>query len=70
MTEEMTSIKKLVEAGDKLPDAITFKNVVILITWIIKDGDKCYQQLFLEEALVVYKLVESWSCWWILVKSQ
>ena len=53
MTEEMTSIKKLVEAGDKLPDAFTFKNVVILITWIIKDGDKCYQQLFLEEALVV-----------------
>ena len=39
MTEEMTSIKKLVEAGDKLSDAITFKNVVILITWIIKDGD-------------------------------
>ena len=30
---------------------LIFKNVVILITCVIKDGHKVYLQLFLEEAL-------------------
>ena len=39
--------KILIETDDKLPDEITLKNVVILITCVIKDFDK----LFLGEAL-------------------
>ena len=54
----MISIKKsddtkiLIEVVDELPDNITLKYVVILITWIIKDGDKFYLQLVLKEAFV------------------
>ena len=33
------------------PDKITLKNAVILMKYVIKDGDKSYPQLFLEEAL-------------------
>ena len=36
---------------DKLPDYITLKNVMILITCVIKDGTKFYPQIFLDEAL-------------------
>ena len=36
---------------DKLPDYITFKNVVILITCINKNDEKFYPQIPLEEAL-------------------
>ena len=44
---------------DELPDNITLKNVVILMTCVIKDCDKCYPQLFLEEALfLLYKCNE------------
>ena len=35
---------------DKLPDYITFKNVLILITCINKDDEKFYPQIPLEEA--------------------
>ena len=43
-------IKILIDTDDKLPDCITFKNVVILITCIIKDDGLLYPQIFLEEA--------------------
>ena len=36
---------------DKLPDYITLKNVVILITYVTKDDAKLYPLKFLEEAL-------------------
>ena len=39
------------DTDDKLLGDITFKNVVILMTCVIKDGDKFYPVLFLEEAL-------------------
>ena len=42
----------LIESDYKLPDDITLRNVVLIFTRVIKDGDKFYQQLFLEEALV------------------
>ena len=41
----------LIDTDDKLPDYITFKNVVILITCVIKSITKIYPQLFLEEIL-------------------
>ena len=37
-----------VETDDKLPDDITLKNVVMLITCLIKDRDNFFSQLFLE----------------------
>ena len=40
--------KILIEKDDKLPDDITIKNAVILITCVIKDNDKFYPQIFLE----------------------
>ena len=46
----------LIEADDKLPDDITLKNVIILITCAIKDGDKFYPQILLEEVLVPKKI--------------
>ena len=54
----------MIDTDDKLPDDITLKNVVILlITRVIKDGDKFYIHLFLEEALLAWKLVGLSKCW-------
>ena len=44
-------IKVLIDTDDKLPDDITLKNVVILITCVSKDDDEFYMQLLLEQAL-------------------
>ena len=49
--EKFDDIKLLIDADDKLPDDISLKNVVILITCVIKDGDKFYPQLFSEDVL-------------------
>ena len=55
--KEIKGIKKfddtkiLVDTGDKFPDDITLGNVVILMTCIIKNGNKFYPQLFLEKTL-------------------
>ena len=43
--------KKLIDTDNKLADKITFKNIVILISCVIKDDDNFYPKLFLEEAL-------------------
>ena len=43
--------KILINRDDKLPDDITFKNVVILMTCVIKDGNTFYPQLHLDHAL-------------------
>ena len=63
--KEIIGIKKfydtkiLVETDDRLPDDITVKNVGVLITSVVGDGDKFYSKLFLEETLVAKKLVGS-----------
>ena len=44
--------KILIEKDNKLPDDITIKNAVILITCVIKDNDKFYPQIFLEASSV------------------
>ena len=36
-----------------LPDDITLKSVVILLTCVIKDDGKFHSQIFLEEALFI-----------------
>ena len=45
--------KILIDMDNKLPDDITFKNVVMSIICVIKDDGKFYPQIFLREALVV-----------------
>ena len=49
--EKLDNTRILLNTGDKLPDDITLKNAVILMTCVIKGGDKFYQHLFLEEVL-------------------
>ena len=41
----------MVDTDDKLPDYITLKNLVTLITCVIQDGAKFYPKIFLEVAL-------------------
>ena len=50
--EKFDDSKILIDTDDKLSDDVTLKYVVKLVTCVIKDGDKFYQQLFLEEVLV------------------
>ena len=40
--EKFDNTKILINTDDKLPDDITFKNVAILITSVIKNDGKCY----------------------------
>ena len=42
----------MTEIDDEMPDDVTSKNIVTLITCVIKKGDNIYPQLYLEEALV------------------
>ena len=49
--EKSGDTKILIDRDNKLPDYITLKNVVILITCVIKDNAKFYPQIFLKEAL-------------------
>ena len=41
----------LIDTDDKLRNNITLKNAAILIICVIRDSDKFYPLLFLEEAL-------------------
>ena len=50
--EEFDDIKILIETDGNLADDVTLKSVVILITCVMKNGDKFYPQIFLEEAFV------------------
>ena len=47
--EKFDDAKILIDTDDKLPNDTTLKNVVILIACVIKDSDKFYPQIFLEE---------------------
>ena len=49
--EKLDDIRILIDPGDKFLDNITLKNVVVLMTCVIKEGAKFYRKLFLEEAL-------------------
>ena len=56
--EKFDDTKVLTETDDKLPDDITFKNDVILMTCVIKDDDRFHPQLFLEEEWIMNSIVE------------
>lgn len=44
--EKVDDKKILIETDEKLQNDVTFKNVVMLITRVIKDDDKFYPQIF------------------------
>ena len=43
----------MIDRDDRLSDDITFKNVVILITHVIRDDGKFHPLILLEKALLV-----------------
>ena len=45
--------KILIDTDDKLPEYITLSNVVMLMTWVVKDDSKFYPEIFLEEPLFI-----------------
>ena len=49
--KKFEDVKVLIDADDKFPDYIILKNVVTLITCVIKEDDKLYLQISLEETL-------------------
>ena len=49
--EKRDDVRILINTDDKLPDGITLKNAMILMTCVIKDGGNFYPQLVLEHAL-------------------
>ena len=49
--EKFNNTKILIDRDGRLTDDITLENFVILMTCFIKDNDRFYSQLFLEEAL-------------------
>ena len=51
--EKFDDTEILFNTNDKLSDNFTLKNIVILMTCIIKDCGKFYLQLFLEEAMIL-----------------
>ena len=46
--EKFDDTKILIDIDNKLPDDITLKNVVVLMTCVIKEGNRFYPQIFLE----------------------
>ena len=58
MIKEIIEIDKfdnteiLIDTDDKLPDDITLKNILILMTCFIKDDGNFYPKQFLTEALL------------------
>ena len=49
--EKFDDTKISIDIDDKLLHDITFKNIAILMTCVVKDDGKFYLQLFLQEAL-------------------
>ena len=51
--EKFDDTKILIDMDDKLPDDVSLKNVVILITYVVRDDSKFYSQIFFVVALLV-----------------
>ena len=49
--EKLEHIKILIDTDDKLSNDIILKKALILMTCVIRDGNKFSPELFLEEAL-------------------
>ena len=53
--EKFDNTEIFIDTDDKLSEDTTLKNVVILMTCVIKDNGEIYSQLFLGEALFFNK---------------
>lgn len=60
--EEFVNIKLSIDTEDKLDDKIVLKNIVVLVSCVIKFRDKFYLDIFLVEALVAKKMVRLVKC--------
>ena len=63
----------MVDTDDKLPDYITLKNLVTLITCVIQDGAKFDPKIFLEVALYNKKALKKrrmTNSWLMLVRGR
>ena len=49
--EKFDDTKTLINTDGRLPDNTTLTNVLILITWVMKDDGKFYPQLFWDRTL-------------------
>lgn len=49
----------MIYADDKLPDDVTLKKDVVLVTYVIKDDGKFYLQIFLEKPLFIKQALHS-----------
>ena len=49
----------MIDADDKLPDDVTLKKDVVLVTYVIKDDGKFYLQIFLEKLLFIKQALHS-----------
>lgn len=49
--EKLGNIKSLIGTNDKLPDGNIFKNELVVMKCVNKDGDELYPQLLIEETL-------------------
>ena len=51
--EKFDYTRVVIDTDDKLPDDIILKNFAILITCNMKDDDKFYPEILLQEALLL-----------------
>ena len=65
--EIFDDIKILIGVDNKLPDDISLKNVVIWMTYVIKDADQFLSTIIFEISVSSKKLV---GCWWKVVKKE
>ena len=65
--EIFDDIKILIGVDNKLPDDISLKNVVIWMTYVIKDADQFLSTIIFEISVSSIKLV---GCWWKVVKKE
>ena len=54
----------LIDTDDKLAREVALKNPLILNSYVIKDGDKFYPQVFLKKPLVAEELAMLVKCWY------
>ena len=65
--KKFDNTKPLIDASDKLPADIIVKDILIVITCAIKDNNKQYPQIFLEEGLYNKNFVLSEQAWIFLI---
>ena len=66
--EKLNNSKILIYTEKRLAYEVTLKNVMILISCVVKADDKFYPEIFLEEALAAWKLLRNTKIWLEVIK--